>query len=223
MNTLIKPLIQKDWYLQRYLILGYSIIGLLALGIVSIPSELWFAVGSIGLITVLISLGIHLIMTSVIEERTLQTLPFIMSLPISVREYTTSKILANVLIYLVPWLILLIASYVLILTRDTLPDGLIPFVTMILLEILMGFCLILAVALMTESQSWTIAAVVLGNLMLQGFMAFISNLPSIRSTIRGSSIVWDSTSILIVAAELMVMLVLLAVTFYVQFKKTDFI
>ena len=94
MNTLIKPLIQKDWYLQRYLILGYSIIGLLALGIVSVPSELWFAVGSIGLITVLISLGIHLIMTSVIEERTLHTLPFIMSLPISVREYTTSKILA---------------------------------------------------------------------------------------------------------------------------------
>ena len=223
MNMYIKPLIQKDWYLQRYLILGYLIIGLLTLGIVGIPSELWFAVGSIGLITVLISLGIHLIMTSVIEERTLQTLPFIMSLPISVREYTTSKILANLLIYLVPWLGLLIASYVLILTRETLPDGLIPFVTMILLEILMGFCLILAVALMTESQSWTIAAVVLGNLMLQGFMAFISNLPSISSTIRGSSIVWDSTSILIIAAELMVMLVLLAVTFYVQFKKTDFI
>ncbi len=223
MNMYIKPLIQKDWYLQRYLILGYLIIGLLALGIVTIPSELWFAVGSIGLITVLISLGIHLIMTSVIEERTLQTLPFIMSLPISVREYTTSKILANLLIYLVPWLGLLIASYVLILTRDTLPDGLIPFVTMILLEILMGFCLILAVALMTESQSWTIAAVVLGNLMLQGFMAFISNLPSISSTIRGSRVVWDSTSILIVIAELMVMLVLLAVTFYVQFRKTDFI
>ena len=87
----------------------------------------------------------------------------------------------------------------------------------------MGFCLILAVALMTESQSWTIAAVVLGNLMLQGFMAFISNLPSIKSTIQGSSVVWDSTSILIVLAEITVMLVLLAMTFYVQFKKTDFI
>lgn len=223
MNMLIKPLIQKDWYLQRYLILGYLIIGLLTLLIASLPSMLWFTVGSIGLITVLISLGIHLIMTSVIEERTLQTLPFIMSLPISVREYTIGKILANLLIYLVPWLGLLIASHVLILTRDTLPDGLIPFVTMILLEILMGFCLILAVSLMTESQSWTIAAVVLGNLMLQGFMAFVSNLPSIQSTIQGSKVVWDSTSILIVIAELMVMLVLLGLTFYVQFKKTDFI
>jgi hypothetical protein len=94
---------------------------------------------------------------------------------------------------------------------------------MILLEILLGFCLILAVALMTESQAWTIGAVVVSNLALQGFMAFVSNLPGVASTIRGSSIVWDNTSILIVVAEFMVMLVLLGVTFYVQFRKTDFI
>ena len=42
-------------------------------------------------------------MATVVEERTDQTLPFVMSLPISAAEYTTAKILANLLIFLIPW------------------------------------------------------------------------------------------------------------------------
>ncbi len=224
MNTaILKALIKKDWYLHRYLILGYLMAGFAALMMVSIPSEFWFSVGSICLITVLIALGFHLPVSMVIEERAQHTLPFIMSLPLSVREYTTAKIFANLLIYLVPWLILVTASYILILTRDNLPDGLIPFVTIILVELMVSSCLILSVALITESQAWTVGAVILGNIILQGFMGFISNLPSIKTYITGSSIVWNTTSILIVLAELTVMFVLLAITFFVQFKKTDFI
>ena len=62
-----------------------------ALLLVSNGGEGSFYAGCILLFTVLISLGIHLAMLTVVEERTQQTLPFVMSLPISPRDYTVAK------------------------------------------------------------------------------------------------------------------------------------
>ena len=50
-------------------------------------------------------------MVTVVEERNEQTLPFVMSLPISPMEYTTAKILANLLIFLVPLGALMLGSF----------------------------------------------------------------------------------------------------------------
>jgi ABC-2 type transport system permease protein len=221
--AMIKPLIQKDWYLQRYVVLGYSLAGFLALFLVNLRGETWITIGNLLLITVLIALGFHLAVGNIITERTQQTLPFVMSLPISIREYTTAKILANLGIYLIPWSVLAITSYAIILTRDTLPDGLIPMVTLILVGILVNYCLMLTAALTSESQGWTIAVVILGNLLLQTFMSFISNLPGTKNAIASSSVVWDTTTVLILLAEFGIIAVLLCIIFLVQFKKTDFI
>ena len=100
---MLKPLIQKDWYLQRFVILGYSLAGLVALVLVNLPDQTWANIGNLLLISVLIAFGFHLAVGNIITERSQHTLPFIMSLPVSVREYTLGKILANSLIYLVPW------------------------------------------------------------------------------------------------------------------------
>jgi ABC-2 type transport system permease protein len=224
MNTaMLKALIKKDWYLQRYVILSYSLAGLLALFLANLQNQTLATIGNLLLITVLIALGFHLAIGNIITERTQQTLPFIMSLPISVREYTIAKILANLLIYLVPWVVLLLASYLVILTRETLPDGLIPFVTLLLIQILVNYCFVLAVTLISESQGWTIGVVILGNLFIQSFIDFVTNLPSIKSTISGSSIVWETTTLLILLAQVLVILVFFGITFLVQSKKTDFI
>ncbi len=224
MNYLmLKPLIQKDWYLQRFVILGYSLAGLVALVLVNLPDQTWANIGNLLLISVLIAFGFHLAVSNIITERSQHTLPFVMSLPVSVREYTLGKILANSLIYLVPWTILSIAGFVIILTRDTLPDGLIPFTTLILVQILVNYCFALAVALITESVNWIIGAVLLGNVVFQGFLGFISSSPSIKINMTGSSIVWDSTTLLILVAQFSAIAVFFGITFVVQSKKTDFI
>jgi len=90
--AMVKRLIVKDWYLQRWPIVA-SLVGIVAtLGIISTG----------GLIMVIISIGAQMAVATIVTERKEQTLAFVMSLPISYREYTACKIWGNLLIFLVP-------------------------------------------------------------------------------------------------------------------------
>ncbi len=224
MNTfMVKRLILKDWYFQRGPIAAYLAAGALALFLIGTGGDASFYAGSILILTVLITVGIHLAMVTIVQERTDQTLPFVMSLPISPMEYTTAKIVSNVLIFLIPWLALLIGSFAVIAGRPEVPDGLIPFTAVILTEIFMSSVLLLAVALVTESQGWAIGAIVFGNLLLQAVMYYVSHIPSVAAAMKGPRIVWDQPVVTLLLAEVAVILLLLGLTFWLQSRKTDFI
>lgn len=220
---MIKRLVLKDWYFQRWAIAGYLAVGALALALVAHAGEGTFFAGSILLITVLITVGIHLAMATVVEERKNQTLAFVMSLPVSPTEYTTAKILANLLIFLVPWLALLAGSLAVIAGSAVLPDGLIPFTALILVEIFASSVLILSVAVVSESQNWTIGAIVFGNLFFQGFLYFVSHLDSIAQTMKGSRIVWSPAAATLLAGEIAAIILMVALTYWLQSRKTDFL
>jgi ABC-2 type transport system permease protein len=219
--SMVKRLILKDWYFLRYPILGYLVAGALSLGLVSLGGNGPSFAGSILLITILISVGIHLAMLTVINERKEQTLTFIMSLPISAREYTIAKILANLLIFLVPWVTLLIGALTLLWIANA--GGLIPFTTIILTEIFTSYCLLLAVALVSESQSWTVGAIVLGNLAFNGILYWVSHTPSIASAMKGHAVVWDRAPVTFLLAEVVAIGLLLGLTLFFQNRKTDFL
>ncbi|HXU33139.1 MAG TPA: ABC transporter permease [Thermoanaerobaculia bacterium] len=221
--AMIKRLVLKDWYFLRGPILGYLAAGALALALVSQAGEGTFFAGSILLITVLITIGIHLAMATVVEERKNQTLAFVMSLPVSPAEYTTAKIFANLLIFLLPWLALLVGSFAVIAGNAALPDGLIPFTGIVLLEIFASSFLILAVALISESQSWTIGAIVFGNLFFQGFLYYVSHIPSIGQTMNGPRIVWSPAAVNLLVGEIVSIALMVGLTFWLQSRKTDFL
>jgi ABC-type Na+ efflux pump permease subunit len=63
------------------------------------------------LITVIISIGAQMAVSTIVTERKEQTLSFVMSLPISYREYTACKVWGNLIIFLVPWLTMLLGSF----------------------------------------------------------------------------------------------------------------
>ncbi|HEV7667146.1 MAG TPA: ABC-2 transporter permease [Thermoanaerobaculia bacterium] len=220
---MIKRLVLKDWYFLRVPIIAYLAAGALALALVSHAGEGTFFAGSILLITVLITIGIHLAMATVVEERKNQTLAFVMSLPVSPKEYTTAKILANLLIFLLPWLALLVGSFAVIAGNAALPDGLIPFTAIVLLEIFASSFLILSVALVSESQNWTIGAIVFGNLFFQGFLYYVSHIPSIAQTINGPRIVWSSAAVTLLLGEIATIALMVGLTFWLQARKTDFL
>lgn len=220
---MIKRLVLKDWYFQRKAMIVYLATGALALALVAQAGEGSFFSGSILLITVLITVGIHLAMATVVEERKDQTLAFVMSLPVSPKEYTNAKIFANLLIFLFPWLALLVGSFAVIAGSAALPDGLIPFTAIVLLEIFASSVLILSVALVSESQNWTIGAIVFGNLFFQGFLYFVSHLPDIAQTMNGPRIVWSSAAVTLLAAEIATIALLVGLTFWLQSRKTDFL
>lgn len=222
-RAMIQRLVLKDWYFNRWVILGYLAGGSIALALVGGGNEAAFFAGCILLVTVLISMGIHLAMATVVQERTQHTLPFVMALPISPAEYTTAKIVANLLLFVAPWLVMVLASIGVVAARAAIPDGMIPFVVLLLFEIFVGYCLIVAVALVSESEGWTIGAIVTTNLAFQGFMYVVSHQPAIAAEMRGQAILWSGPTIPILLAEIAAIAAILSLTFFFQSRKTDFV
>ncbi|MET0553505.1 MAG: hypothetical protein ABW221_10745 [Vicinamibacteria bacterium] len=221
---LVQRLVQKDWYFMRRPLAAYLVLGAVALFLVSAGSEGTFYAGSVLLFTLLISLGIHLVMLTVVQERTHQTLAFVMALPIAARDYTMAKILANLSIFLIPWLVLTIGTLAILgLGLNGAGRGLVPLAAVLLAEILVAYCLVLAVALVSESESWTIAAIVTTNLLFQAVLYGASHLPGIASTMKGRVTVWNGTSLGLLSLEALLVAALLWATFHLQSRKSDFI
>lgn len=216
---MIKRLVLKDWYFQRWAIGAYLATGALGLVLIATGSSGGFYAGTVLLITVMITAGIILAM-SVVGERSEQTLPFVMSLPISPTEYAVAKIVANLSLFLVTWTALALGTLILFAAGA---PGLIPFAAILLVEMFAGYCLLLMVAIVTESQGWTIGVMAIGNLFFHGFLYYVSHMPGIGPGMKGPVAVWNGTAITILAMEIIVSMLLLGLTFLLQARKRDFL
>lgn len=220
---MVKRLVQKDWYFYRWPIAFYIGAGLACIAALGAGGEGAFYAGCVGLLTVLISAGIHLTMGTVVEERRNHTLTFVMSLPVSPSEYTLAKILANIVIFGLVWVTLFVGTIAVIAGRGAVPDGLIPFAAVILGEIFFGYCLTLCVAIVSESLGWTIAAMITANLLLQAVMYAVSHVPAVDQAMKTDTILWQQPISGLLVAEIGSILLMLALTFYLQARKTDFL
>ncbi|MGH8373431.1 MAG: hypothetical protein ACRETO_11970 [Gammaproteobacteria bacterium] len=221
MNSfMIKRLILKDWYLYRWPITGYFLAGLLAIGIVALGSETDFYFGSVLLITVVIALGMHLVIGTTVTEHSEHTLPFVMSLPISITDYTAAKLLANLSIYLLPFSLFLAGSCLLLKFGNA--GGVIPFTVLTLTELFASYALTLAIALVSESMAWTIVMTVICNLFLQGYLYYVSRIPSIADTMKGPTAIWSQAAVTLLLVELAIVAACFGLTFLMQARKTDF-
>lgn len=221
-GNVVRQLVLKDLRIMRGAFVGYCAGGLVALAIVMFGGEALGMAGVILFVTAIASAGIHAVMATVVEERQKQTLPFIMSLPVTVRQYTSAKILANLLLFGLLWLTLSAATYI-VYVGDSLPHGSIPFLTIVNMGILLAFVIILTVALVGESTVAAIAGVVLGNIGTQMYLWIVVDLYGIRSVIGGSRAVWTPTAVGILTTQAVLALVLVAATFVIQSRKTDFL
>jgi ABC-2 type transport system permease protein len=219
--VVVKRLILKDWYFQRWAIAAYLASGALALFLVAMKTQASFYGGTVLLLTVMITLGVHLAIATVVGERTEHTLPFIMSLPISPTDYTTAKIAANLSIFLIPWAALTLGVFAVLGSGAT--GGLVPLAAIIMAEMVTSYCLLLAVAIITESLGWTIGVMMLANLFLQGFLYYVSHLPSIASGMKGGSAVWNLSVITLLTTEATLAVLFVGLAFLFQARKRDFV
>jgi hypothetical protein len=220
---MVKRLILKDWYLQRWAIAGSIVGGVVTLGVIVTGGKAGFLFGVIGLVTVLIAVGAQVAMATTVLERKEQTLPFVMSLPVSCREYTAAKILAILSIFLLPWLTLVLGSFAILTISPESPRGLIPFVAIMATEILVSTCLVVAVAVTSESQGWTIGAIMVGNLTLNVVGYYVAHIPSIARGMFGHTVQWSSAASVLLLAEFAMAVLLLGLTFFFQARRTDFL
>jgi ABC-2 type transport system permease protein len=222
--AMVTRLIWKDWYLNRVAILASIVGGIATLGVISAMhgSLITMILGIIVVVTILIGVGSKVMMSAVTERKT-QTLPFVMSLPIGYREYTTAKILGSLLSYVALWTALVFGMVATILLGRGFPHGLIPFVLIMSVELLMSNCLVTAVSVSTESEGWTIAATQLGVLTVNGIGWWIVRFPAIGGTMSSTTVRWSGTATALLAAELAVIALMIATTFFVQARKRDFV
>jgi ABC-2 type transport system permease protein len=220
--AMVRRLILKDWYLNRWLILASIPAGLAALAIILTGKEVAFLISIILLCMVIIGVGAQLATVTTVNERKEQTLAFMMSLPLSWREYTASKILANLIIFLIPWLIIT-AGALGVLCLPGAVHGLIPFTAIMAVEMLVTTCLIIAAGLITESQAGTTVAILCSSLGINILWFTFAHLRGISKYMWGQQVHWSPAAIIVLLAEFAMVPLLLGLTFFIHSRKTDFL
>ena len=220
--AMIKILVLKDWSFNRIAIGAYLVGGLISLMIMRYGGELGFHLGNVFLLTILLGMGIHMTVTTVVHERKEKTLPFVMSLPISVKEYTTAKLLANLLLFTLPWVTVLVACIFFIMDSSYFANGLIPFVVITMVGIFLGYVLLVGMSLVFESMAWTIAGIIGCNLLLQVSIHLIPRIQAIRVNMTAAEPVWNFAAVGLILTEIVITVMLLALTYYFQARKKDF-
>lgn len=220
-GSIVTHLVRKDLRLHRVQIALTIAAGLIALAVVARGGEVPFVIGVTWFFVAIIVLACMLPISAIVNERKKQTLAFLMSLPLSSIEYTTAKLVSTLLMFLTPWLMLLICALVLVTTRNL--AGAIPMLLILATLPLIGFSLILAVALVSESEGWAIAATVVCNSSYGIIWYLMSRVPSLTANWTGRVAIFSPPVLRVLAVEVGIIVLLGALTFFLQSRKRDFI
>lgn len=221
-SQMIKLLILKDWQLMKKSLAAYLAGGVLIIGLMGMATPLLFNTGAILMITLMIVIGVRSAIELVVNEKKDHTLTFMMSLPVTAQDYAWAKLGANLVLYLVPWL-LLVAGMLLVIVSSPVYNGVIPLVVLVSVFILLSYCSYLATALLTYSEGYTTAVMIVTNLLLNGFIIWLLRMPAIHLTLEAPTASWNSTSLLLLAAGVGLIVLVLLATAVLQRRKTSFL
>ncbi len=222
-GSVVRQLILKDWRLHRMQIILSIAGGAAALSVVQIRSEVPFVLGTVWFFIALILMGSMLPSSNIVNERKKQTLPFLMSLPVSALQYTTAKIISTFGMFLILWLALVAGALSLIAKRSDIPHGFIPMALVLAGLTLVGFCLVAAAAIISESEGWFIAATIVCNSSYGVVWYLIVRVPAIRHDAVAPVPVWSPTVLMLLGVEFSLIALSLGLAFLVQSRKRDFV
>lgn len=220
--AMVWKLVVKDWQVYQKQLAGFVAGMLLALGLVGMGTPLMASAGALLLLVQLLVVGTYAIQSSIMAERKLQTMPFIMSLPVTPMDVYWGKLLANLVIYLVPFLLVTGGLLALILSTPR-PDGAVPWLAVVALFMLAIFCVSLCVAIAVESEGWNIFAILALMTLIGPFLYWVSRLDGIVQYLKTDDIVWSAPVLGVLAAEVAVIAVAILVTSWIHARKASFL
>ncbi len=220
--AMVRRLIAKDRQVYQKQLAGYVAGLLLALGLVGMGTPLLSAAGALLLLVLLIVVGSYAIQTSVMSERKQQTQPFVMSLPVTPMDVFWGKLIANLIIYLVPFLLVVGGLLALILTTPR-PDGAVPWVMVIAMFLLAIFCVSLCVAIAVDSEGWNVFTMLALMTLIGPFIFWVTRLDDIRPYLQTDQIVWSASVLGLLTAELAVIATAILAASWVHARKASFL
>ncbi len=217
----IRALVLKDWQLFEKQLAAYVGAGLVALALMGHAQRWSFYLGSLLLIIVMVAASCFAVSTALVNERKEKTLAFVMSLPVTPLDFYLAKLLANLVTFGVPFL-LLTSVAVAVTWWTPVPDGLLTLVLLLAGHLLLSFCLSLAVAMQVESEGWNIFVMIASSALINPFMAGLSQIPEVASHWSGPEVVWSWQVSAILVAQLLLSVGLLAYTGWRHLRKPAF-
>ena len=219
---MIRRLILKDLYLSRAPVALVVMIGVIAVATLFFKNEVTGVIGLTSACIALSMLGNILPMHTIVNERKRQHLPFVMTLPISPADYTAAKILANVGTFFIVWAAIA-GTLLAMFARGGAYGGFVPFIVLASLAPFAAFCVLVAVALVGESEVGAMATMVVTNVSYSFIWYFLVRVPGIRAALISPVPVWSDTLVTIIAVEISVIVSAIGAAFYFQSRKTNFV
>jgi len=221
-RSIVWRLILKDWYLCRVVVASVAVIGVASVAALYVRDGFTSLVAMITSLIAVIFLGSLLPSLTIVNERKRQNLAFVMSLPVSPMQYTTAKIVANLVAFLALWLPIAIGMIGTVVSARVF-GGIIPLMVVAALAPFTAFALFMAVAIVSESETWAITTMAASNVAYTFVWLFISRIPDMFRDLSSPVAIWRPQMVSIVTVEAVAIVLAFGLTFYLQSKKTNFI
>jgi len=222
-TNVMMQLILKDWRLNSRMIFLLTLAGASALALLMIGGKA-ILIGTVFFFVAMIFCACLLPMQNIVNEIKKQTIPFIMSLPVSSAQYGAAKLLSTAGMFLISWLALLGAGLYMIVGRHTLPQGVIPMGMILMGFPFIGFCLVTGAALAGESEGWATAALAITNSSYWlAWYLLLTYVPSLNKGWSSPVPVWTPAVFKVLGAEFAIVFLILGLTMYIQSRKRSFI
>ena len=220
---MIRILFLKDLFLSRWILFAYLIGGLASCAIGAIPNPTMGFISLILIVTVAVGAGMYLLGDLLIGEGSENTRSFIMSLPVSLRDYSLAKISVVLTVFMIPWVMMLAFSIFMIVVLPGEKLGAIPLTIVIFLELLAAFTVQLVAAAITESLGWTISVMVGCNVFFNVFLMTLMSRPEVSESAKSEVLSWPTFLAQVAGFELLIVVVAIAVAIIFQSRKRDLV
>jgi ABC-2 type transport system permease protein len=234
-TRLIARLVCKDCWLMRWPLAAYILAALAGLALTASGGRVARSAGITLALNVLIGVSFHVMLGTVLGERELKTLAFVMSLPVTPSDAAVAKLVAAFTIFLIPATIA--ATALVWLSPIDIPAtmaaahrplwshvlGTLGYYSIVLGAWTLFFSVVLGAAIVSESVGWTIAVLtgllfVFGNFMLQ----ILPNLHGVGRYMRALGRGQAALPITI-ACEAAGLAAIVAIVLMLQRRKTSFV
>ena len=222
MNIVTRRLIAKELYVNRWFIVIGAAAGV-ASTLIATLGRTGFNIGGLTWLTTIIALGVMLALYGIMNERKEHTLQFVMSLPLSIADYVRAKVLGLSLCFFIVWFISCAAAMVLVLARQSIPDGFVPYLVLLCVFMLANFAVVLFGTLQARSEAHTTAIIVITNMGVSIFMFTVGPMPGIAQHMWTATPVWNETFWTVLACELAVLAIAFTLPFFLAARRRDFL
>ena len=226
--SIVPQLVAKDLRLMSRIILAFVLVSIVFMAMLNVlwdhlPFAMLANFGFIALIGPAGTCGIVVLMKTIVFEKEKSTQPFIMSLPITVKEFTRAKLWVNLPVFGLFWATVTAVGFYFAFGHGLFPLGAVPFVTMVFLGGFVAYSCILTVSLLFQSLSITVLCIALFEVATSGYMWGVVYLKPVAQHIWEPVAVWNTPAIAIVAAQVLVAVSVITATLLIQNTKRDFI